>query len=97
MRNIESAFVPFNRRRPAFIAHSRPNPCFLEWTQVEALAVVVPADQKTFSSSAGRDLHPIPAFIAMDPWLPILRRVETVQSPAAVEQNVREPGAGLLL
>ena len=95
MRNIEAAFVPFNRRRPAFIAHSRPNPCFLEWTQVEALAVVVPADQKTFSSSPGRDLHPIPDFIAMESSLPIPGLVETMQSLVAVEQNVWEHGMGL--
>jgi len=69
-------------------------PWRLEWRQVEALAVVVPADQKVFSSSPGRDLHPIPAFIPLNASLPISRLVGMmVQAPAPAYQNAREYGA----
>ncbi len=47
-------------------------PWLLEWKRVEALAVIAPADRKVFSSSPGKDLHPIPAFIRMNHSLPRL-------------------------
>jgi hypothetical protein len=60
---------------------------------VEALAVVVPADQKIFSSSPGRDLHLIPPFITMNQSRSILRFSEMAQDPMPAERKVREYGA----